>query len=29
VARLMLKRGDVDRTAIYSNDVIEPLKAKP
>src|SRR5262249_43027091 len=26
-ARLMLERGDVDMTAIYSNDVIEPLKA--
>jgi peptide/nickel transport system substrate-binding protein len=29
VARLMLERGDVDMTAIYSNDVIEPLKANP
>jgi len=28
-ARLMLERGDVDMTAIYSNDVIEPLKANP
>ena len=28
-ARLMIERGDVDMTAIYSNDVIEPLKANP
>jgi peptide/nickel transport system substrate-binding protein len=28
-ARLMLERGDVDMTAIYSNDAIEPLKANP
>ena len=28
-ARLMLERGDVDMTAIYSNDAIEPLRANP
>ena len=28
-ARLMLERGDVDMTAIYSNDAIAPLKANP
>jgi peptide/nickel transport system substrate-binding protein len=28
-ARLMIERGDIDMTAIYSNDAIEPLKANP
>ena len=28
-ARLMLENGDVDMTAIYSNDAIEPLRANP
>jgi peptide/nickel transport system substrate-binding protein len=28
-ARLMIERGDVDMTAIYSNDAIAPLKANP